>query len=597
MPQKNNSSGAMSTKQAGDVLDVFAPDDAVSGSVDSKPQKITDPDLLKQLNDSPKAAQRITDPELLNQLNGSKSDAGMEQFPSESRAVFEKGMQGATFGFSDEIMDRVGAMIASKYTGQPYADVLKEARSSSQSRLKKEQEQYPVASTVAEMAGGLAVPGIGAAKLLPEAAKASKLARIASGAGIGAGQGALMGAGQAEEGKRVEGAKTGGEFGAAGGAIGTGIVEPAVAAVAPKFSKAVELLRDAGIKMTPGQLAKGSADVIKRTEDFLKGVPIVGGMVRGGLEESIKSFNKAIINKSLTNVGEKLPDNVDAGRDAIAYAERAIGDKYDKLLPKLSFQMDSQVQQEIATFNSTVKPKLPESQQKQLDSIWDSIVKPRLDQNSVMTGDAFKNVESELSYEAKSYAHSPNPADRRFAEAVSELQGILKENLARMNPKYAKELSNINTSWAMFSRARGASINRATSNGVFSPADLLQDIKRSSSKSVFARGDGLMQDLADAANTVLPTALQDSGTVERGLWAALLGTGGAALAPKTAAAGIAASLPYTRGGMAVVNKIANPSPTRITIRKGLTPYTPAAGVIGSDLSNYLAAPYFSNGNQ
>lgn len=578
------------------INELFPDDKASIGSSSSGFKDVTDPDVLKKLNAPSESAsdfKDVTDPDILKQLNGAGASDPRYDFGPASlgRTVLDKSMQGATFGFSDEVMDRIGALVASKYTGQPYEDILKEARGASKTRLKSEQEEHPIVSTAAELGGALGAPGAGVLKLLPKAAKATKMARIGSGTALGAGQGALMGAGQAEEGKRLEGAKTGAEFGAAGGTIGAGIGETAASALAPKFDKAVELLKDAGVKLTPGQLAKNSVDAFKRAEDFFKGTPLVGSMVRGGITQSLESFNKAVINKSLDVIGERLPSNLNAGREAIAHAEKAIGSRYDKLLPKLSFTLDNDFVTALNDFESNVVNKLPEAEKKHFGSLWDSVFEPRLDQNLSMTGKTFKDVESELSYQGRAYARSPDPSHKEFAKAVNEFRGVLRENLARMNPKYAAELNKINTAWAMFSRAQGASIRRTKSQGVFSPNDLVQDIKSSSTKGAFARGDGLLQDLAEAGNEVLPTNVPDSGTVERGLWATLLG-GGAALNPKTAAVGAAASIPYTRPGMAVLDAWSNPSPWRDAARQAITPYAPAAGIIGSDLANHL-----TSGNQ
>src|ERR1700754_4595549 len=51
------------------------------------------------------------------------------------RTAFDQGMQGATFGFADEIQDRLGAGLASLATGEKYSDLLSEARNMSKERM------------------------------------------------------------------------------------------------------------------------------------------------------------------------------------------------------------------------------------------------------------------------------------------------------------------------------------------------------------------------------------------------------------------------------------------------------------------------------
>jgi hypothetical protein len=55
---------------------------------------------------------------------------------------------------------------------------------------------------------------------------------------------------------------------------------------------------------------------------------------------SIKTFNRAAINRSLRPIGQELPRNLVAGRDAVAFAGDRIGEVYDRVLPNVQFSID-----------------------------------------------------------------------------------------------------------------------------------------------------------------------------------------------------------------------------------------------------------------
>jgi len=183
---------------------------------------------------------------------------------------------------------------------------------------------------------------------------------------------------------------------------------------------------------------------------------------------------------------------------------------------------------------------------------------------------------------------SQDPAQSAFGNAVQEMRGLFRDNLERMNPQHAAELSKINAAWAAFSRAQEASIRRPKSMGVFSPNDLAQTVKKSSTKGAFARGDGLLQDLADAGNQVIPGDVPDSGTTGRALWAGLLGYA-SQVDPHLAATAAAISAPYTSVGMKGINKWAQqPGPVRESLRAGAERATPAAGAVtGGSVADFL----------
>lgn len=199
-------------------------------------RQVTDPALLAQLNGTSKqgadeqllsvfepeqAPQRpkkkVTDPALLSRLNSKENqDNGEEQ--GIARTAFDQSMQGATFGFSDEVQDRIGALIASTYTGEKYEDLIKVAREASKSRLSAQFEQNPGTAIAANLAGaigtGIAGGATKAGTALANTIRTGGLAaRVAKTGLAGAASGTLAGAGTADDGRILEGAGTGAAIG------------------------------------------------------------------------------------------------------------------------------------------------------------------------------------------------------------------------------------------------------------------------------------------------------------------------------------------------------------------------------------------------
>ncbi|CAB4122551.1 hypothetical protein UFOVP37_27 [uncultured Caudovirales phage] len=128
--------------------------------------------------------------------------------------------QGLGMGWGDE----GEAWLRSKLGGVPYEQALKQIRQ----EYAQYSKEYPVTSTAAEFAGGVApavgmmfVPGAqpaGAAQM-----GASTMGALAKLAALGGATGAVSGAGSAEEGGRLSGAATGGTLGTILG-VGTPVV-------------------------------------------------------------------------------------------------------------------------------------------------------------------------------------------------------------------------------------------------------------------------------------------------------------------------------------------------------------------------------------
>lgn len=134
--------------------------------------------------------------------------------------------QGATFGFADEL---IGV-----FAGD-------EAKERSRQNLSVRRDLNPGASLLSEIAGGVALPLGVIGQGTRAGASSGRLA--ATGAGVGAVEGALFGAGESVEGERGSGAVTGGLIGLGTGGVVAPVAGAATRTVAPRARNLMNRLR------------------------------------------------------------------------------------------------------------------------------------------------------------------------------------------------------------------------------------------------------------------------------------------------------------------------------------------------------------------
>jgi hypothetical protein len=328
-----------------------------------------------------------------------------------------------------------------------------------------------------------------------------------------------------------------------------------------------------GVEMTPGQLLGEGAG---RAEDIAAGFPILGNFIRNARTRSVESFNKATANQALDPIGQSLGKRTEAGHEMVQEVEDKLDNAYNNLVPNLHFVPDRQYANDISRIMNDASQTMPQTHVDLLQRILDNRLGPnrwvqQINPNGSsfhgLQGPAFKQIESELTHLSRTYGRSMDGAQQLLGDSIGDVVKAMRSNLERSNPAYAQELRRINHGWAMFSRIRAAATNRVSSEGVFTPGDLLSAIKRGDSsvgRGMFGKGDALMQRFASAAQHVLPTKLANSGTPERLMMLGLPGMIRDAIAnPVKAAAGLgAAGLTagaYSPWGSRAINALARPT--------------------------------------
>lgn len=359
---------------------------------------------------------------------------------------------------------------------------------------------------------------------------------------------------------RQKGLQTG--LGVGGGAVGYGVGKLASRLLAPKVTADIQTLMDRGVTPTPGQIMGGKAAVL---EEKAASVPVLGGVIKGGQKRAMDQFNTAVYQDVLAPINGKVPTSV--GREAVAQVGDQLSQAYDDILPKLNFKPDQQFANDIGNIASMAKS-LPKTEARQFVNFMKDKLAKALGPTGQMDGRTFQTLDSYLSSKIANLAKAPSSYEKDLGRALGAVQETLRDTLTRSNAGNmvtvggktmdgAQRLAAIRAGWAQLVRLENAAAATGQKEaGVFTPAQFSRAVKaadQSVRKRAFARGDALMQELADAGKNVLGSKYPDSGTAGRlmtgGLATALL-TGGA-FSPAALAAGGGIGLgmlPYTAAG-------------------------------------------------
>ena len=297
-----------------------------------------------------------------------------------------------------------------------------------------------------------------------------------------------------------------------GQAIGK-VISPAAST-----NPALQKVLSEGGKPTIGQALGGRLNTL---EEKAMSVPILGDMISVARKRAVESIEPAAYNRALSAIGQKLPQGM-KGRDALVHTERVLKDKYDDVLTKIgAITPDKQFGSKIDSLTDLVdKMNIPQAAKDKFSFALDS-VKSATDGNGVITSEAYKKAESALGGYARKLGGSQDVYDDALAPAVSQLREEMRSMLERTAGSHAKELKAANKGWANFKVLQKAAGGIGAEEGAFSPAQLQSAVRaadKSKDKAAYARGNALMQDLAEASKTVMGNKTPNSFTADRMLF-------------------------------------------------------------------------------
>jgi hypothetical protein len=396
------------------------------------------------------------------------------------------------------------------------------------------------AATLPLMALGGGIPGVVAAGALSGAAAPTSGPDYWSQVG----QNALVGAGTALGLRQV------------GQALGR--------AIAPEFRKAVDTLLQHGVNLTPGMLGGQFGRVM---ESVGRSIPPLSLAIEHGRRQAIESLNRAVWNRVLEPLGEKLPDHIAVGRDAADWVGKVIQDGYSKVIPHLSW--DNAARDARVFFNDVhdvarrAQANLPDQQFKVFGNIIKDQVVGKLARPNV-DGETLNGIDQMLGSEATGYRHDPSFDNRKLGVHLNEVQLGFRTAIEKMSGEAGRGLRDLRGAYANYVRAARASAAPGAKEGVFGPGQLKTAVRQSDPslrKMDYGKGHALLQDLSDAADAVLPSVVPDSGTPLRGLAIGTLAGGLKGLyAPHVLGAELAAMPLYTSPGMSLLRNYATVAP-------------------------------------
>lgn len=338
------------------------------------------------------------------------------------------------------------------------------------------------------------------------------------------------------------------------GVAGAGVTKVAGSVLNPLTAKAEQTMRDLGVTLTPGQTAGGQ---FKDIESFAASVPLVGSYISSAKERALYSFNKGVINKALGKVGEKLPEDA-IGRDAVQAVNEIVDKKYTDALSQMSFKLD------FPTYTGLLKStKIPSSSidRVRVKDELDSIIFSRLPKEGPITGEVYKQIESDLGGRI-AQLNRGTISDQDVGKALKQSSVALKEGLRKQNPEFTSELRRIDSAYGDIKVMKAAAANTGAENGVFTPKQYKTAVRQSDAsrqKSQFAAGKARGQDVAESAVSVMEPR-QTAGMEGR---IALSNVGGYTLAANPATAipiALAAPILYSESGIKLMDALMRSRP-------------------------------------
>ena len=411
--------------------------------------------------------------------------------------------QGVSFGFGDEAEAFARALYAKFLDGDDFNTAYNETVKEIRDDIKEFREDEPVLAYGSEIAG--AIPSsIGAgAKLAQLGIKGLKNPVI---------QGAVYGAG-AGEGNPVERVPD---------ALLGGAVSGAVSKALPPITEGAKKLIKAGTPVTVGQAVGGG---IRKVEQALKSIPFLGDPIVEAEIRATQGFNKSAFAKVLeplkkygVNPNKELKGK-ETGNQLYSTAESIISKNYDKLVPKLKFPNQSDLQPIYDDIILKQAEFMPKNVNNAFLRDMDEIVYKNFGADGVLTGQGFKNIQSGLRRKIRNFANDPSEITRGYGRAYSEVLDGLTDTLKKNNPDLAVQLNDLDFSFKMLNLAGKAVERSLNKEGTFTPSALMGAVRQSDQslrKGDVRKGQALFQDLANegmALNMTLP----DSGTATRSL--------------------------------------------------------------------------------
>ena len=372
------------------------------------------------------------------------------------------------------------------------------------------------------------------------------------------------------------------KVGGAGGAGGVLLGNMVSRVVKPNTRGSVTRLQEQGVTPTPGGILGGGWQVF---EDKATSLPIVGTAINAAKKKAQEELNRAAYKRALTGTGidaSKLP----VGPEGILKLKETLANAYKDIWANVNFKRDAQFNKSLAELKEGAIG-LTDSKLNVFNRVIKDLDK-KISPNGSMLGETYQVAEKDIAKLAANYLASTG-SDRVLGTALKQLQNLMRQQLNRNNPKYAKKLEEARKNWAKYEilNKAGSAAGDQAEHG-FTAAQLANAVRTNRKfniKGAYGTGKARLQDLSSDGVSALGSKYPDSGTAGR-----LIGTvGGAASmfnpqaiqAALIAAGGLGvASLPYLARKTTADFLTKRPQSAKAFAR-ALRKVSPALGAVGA----------------
>jgi hypothetical protein len=318
----------------------------------------------------------------------------------------------------------------------------------------------------------------------------------------------------------------------------------------------------------------------KPLEEKLSSIPLLGDAIKGAQGSALDDFNRAIYNRTLAPLGQTYSGPV--GQPALASLDKTFSKAYDDALANMG---PSPLTNDFVTGVDKVRSMI--ASRPQAAQAFDDLLKGelwnRFTPANTLTPSALKDADSALGAAARNWFAKGNADQIDAARSVSQVQRGLRQMAAQANPTQAPVLRAVDNGYAQLVQLQNAakSASVAGRDGVVTPYNYLNGIRQGDTSvrdHVFSSGQMMNQDLAQNANTTLANKYPDSGSIGRGLIAAVAAH---EFAPPLLAGTAAAAIPYLPIGRQLFSLL----PKGATAAGKLAPY---AGLSAPMIAGLLA---------
>lgn len=430
--------------------------------------------------------------------------------------------------------------------------------------LRAANEERPGASLAGKIAGSLGA--MGAINASAKALGGTVGNALTRGGGIGGDMlyGGVQGGVEGGPGGIVTGTVAAG----IGNKVGSGIASGTGRVVRGVSDPVVKRLSALNIPLTAGMMM-GRNNAPGRFFNALESLPGINGMMARRYEDAREGVNRAAFGEALDGIEGRATE---IGAEGLAQAYDATDNAYRSALGGRTF--DANDPQFIDDMGAAISrgeqiPKLGED----FSHIVRKDVAPMFDAQGVLTGERLQAALQSLRGRSAGFAGQPLGSD--IGNALGDVEGAMTGMVARQAPDVMPKLDSANAAYRKINILGDAYKSGVNEGGAFTPAQLnraaLNSTQKFMGKRAAVTGNRPFQQLADDAQKIIPSKINDSGTGTRLAAMAVpgalgIGAGGA----EYAGAGPAVTVP-----LAVLAALTSKTGARIA-QKALTGDRPAS---------------------